>query len=229
MRVSEFMSAWHAAGLESDGLKTGGDANPIAAYRLPSGEIAWHISTRPQEAHSSAQSHLSLAYDIDHVDVVLDAHISTALGYLFQYQLTGPKDLRIDDVSLLEEDINRVSRWSQDAAGHITVFLNGAVSGEQRFVLRGRLPTALGQTVPLPCLRLEHCQLGPTTIRIFRDPMVLVTIQGDKHTAAAVPMPNEMADSALGQFVDAFSYDGPQPPAIKMTTSLRPDPPPTPR
>ncbi len=225
----EFLRAWQAGGPDAAGRTDWSDARPMAAYCLPPGDIGWNISTRPQEPHSAAQSHFSLGYDVDHVDVVYEAHVSTDSGYLFQYRLAGPKDLRIDDISLLEEDINRVSRWSQDASGGITVFLNGAASGEQKFVLHGRLPCAAGQASPMPRLRLEGCTLRSTTVHIFRRPTVLVAVTGDQHPLKTLPMPDEMTETALGRFVEAFSYEGPQAPAVTTRTSIAAQPPQTPR
>ncbi len=121
MAVSDFLKAWGAA-----------EAKPQAAYRLPAGETDWTISTRPHEPRSTSDQTLTLSYDEDHVDLLFEAQVTTASGYVFQHVLTVPAGLKIDDVSLLEDDIERASRWSQEADGRVTLFLNDAASGPQR-------------------------------------------------------------------------------------------------
>ena len=94
--ISDFLKAWGAA-----------DAKPHAAYRLPAGEIDWTISTRPNEPRSTADQTLTLSCHEDYVDVAFEAQVSTTSGYLFQHRLTAPADLKIEDISLLEKDVER--------------------------------------------------------------------------------------------------------------------------
>ena len=194
--VSDFLKGWGAA-----------EGKPQAAYRLPAGETDWTISTRPREPRSTFDQVLTLSCDEDHVDVVFEAQVTTTSGYLFQHSLAAPAGLKIEEVSLLEDDVERASRWSQEPDGRLTVFLNDAASGSQRLLLRGRMPIQAGKAWPLPHVRLERCQLHSATIRLLRRPGVLLTIQGSRQPAAAEP-PGERAKSDAEYFVEAMSWDG---------------------
>ncbi len=207
--VSDFLNAWGAA-----------EGKPQAAYRLPAGETDWTISTRPHEPRSTSDQILTLSYDVDHVDLVFEAQVTTTSGYLFQHSLTAPAGLKIEEVSLLEDDVERASRWSQEPDGRLTVFLNDAASGSQRFLLRGRLPIQAGKAWPLPQVRLEQCQLHSATIRLFRRRGVLLTIQGNRQPAAAEP-PGDRAKSDTECFVEAISWDGSR--ALPVTVTVTPN------
>ncbi len=152
--------------------------------------------------------------------MVFEAQVTTTSGYLFQHSLTAPAGLKIEEVSLLEDDVERASRWSQEADGRLTVFLNDAASGSQRFLLRGRLPIQAGKASPLPQVRLEQCQLHSATIRLFRRRGVLLTIQGSRQPAAAEP-PGDRAKSDTECFVEAISWDGSR--ALPVTVTVTPN------
>jgi len=136
--------------------------------------------------------------------------VSTSSGYLFQYRLTAPAGLKIEDISLLEDDVEHASRWAQDDDGTVTVFLNGAAAGQQKLVLRGRLPISMGKSLPLPQVRLERCQLRSAVIRAVPASRRAVTIRGGRQPIDAEPPAAEVAKSDLGRFVGAFSGNGSQ-------------------
>jgi hypothetical protein len=189
------------------------------------GEIDWTISTRPHEPRTAVDQTLTLSCDDGRVDVLFEAQVSTTSGYLFQYRLTAPKEWQIESVSLLEGNVERVSRWSREADGAIAVFLNAAASGQQKLAIRGRLPISMERPWSLPHVRLERCELRSATVRLFRRPSVLLTIHGNQQTTSPGPLPNDMATTGLGRFVAAFSSDGAAPlPVTVMVKSNRPIP-----
>ena len=117
-----------------------------------------------------------------------------------------PAGLKIEEVSLLEDDVERASRWSQEADGRVTVFLSDAAAGAQRFLLRGRLPMAVGKAAPVPHLRLEQCQLHGATMRLFRRRSVLLAVAGNRQPPAPEAVERPKSDAEC--FVEAFSDDG---------------------
>jgi hypothetical protein len=178
--VDDFLKAWGPA-----------DLKPQAAYRLPAGESGWILSTRPHEPSITADQTLVLSYDQDGAEVFFDARLSVASGYVFQHGLTAPKGMKIERVSVMQDDVDRVQRWSQDPSGHITVFLNGPVSGAERLSIRGQLPIRLGEKVELPTMRVEKCQIHSAAIHLFERPAVSLTIS----RSAGVSPASEKAES----------------------------------
>jgi hypothetical protein len=158
--AEEFLEYWAGALLP-----------PLQAYRIQSGELDWSLSTRPRRPEISALQNLALSYDQSGADVQFDARLTVARGYVFQYQLSAPPRMKVLSVSVRTEDVEQVMRWSQDAGGKITVFLNGPAEGAQQLSLRGIIPLETEKTA-LPDIRIERCQVQSTTVQIFRRPDV---------------------------------------------------------
>ena len=134
---------------------------PVAAAgRLPlaARRAAWTLATRLHEPRMTAGQTLSLSFDEDRIDVLFDARLSVASGYVFQQQVTAPRDFEIERVSLVVDRSDRIQRWSQDKQGTITAFLDGPLSGAARFCIRGRLPLCMGQTVRAAAVRRAEVQ-----------------------------------------------------------------------
>ena len=202
--VADFLKCWGAA-----------DAEPQIVYCLAAGEAGFAISTRPREPHMSADQKLTLVYDEDRLDVVLDAKIATTSGYVFQHRIAAPPDLSIDGVSLLEGDVERAGRWSRDADGTITVFLNAAASGQQRLVLRGHLPNETSKAFSTPQICLNGCQSLATTARLFQRPSVSLAIRGAGKQAVA-ESPRDAATPEIERLRATFTWIGRRPPAVAV-------------
>ncbi|MEN6407213.1 MAG: hypothetical protein ABFC77_12165 [Thermoguttaceae bacterium] len=212
--ASDFLKAWGSA-----------SAKPYAAYRLPSGEVDWTVSTRPHEPRSQLAQVVTLSFDRRRVDLGLDAQVTTASGYLFQYRLAAPVGLHIEDVSLREGDVERAGRWAQDPDGVITVFLNSAASGQQRLTLRGWMPVSPGTPTALPRIRIQQCERRDSVVRVFQRPGASVVLRGGSKQSGAGPTPSETARTDLGQFLGAFADNGSKSPDVTVTVEReRPQP-----
>ena len=190
--VSDFLRAWGAS-----------DARPQSAYRLTTADNDWRLSTRPHEPSTTASPSLALCFDRHDVELAFDAELTTTAGYLFQYRIVGPADWKLERVSLLEQDVERAGRWSQDPDGTITLFLTGSVSGRQKLSLYGRLPMRTHKNWPVPEVHVEHCQVHSAAVQLFRRPAVQVTWQS-RERAVALPAAADAVRADFGHFVAAF-------------------------
>ncbi len=218
--VADFLQAWGEA-----------DSTPQAAFRLAEGQAGWTLSTRPHQPRGTVDQNLTLSFDEDRVGVLFDASLSVASGYVFQHRLTAPKELEVESVSVLEDDIERVQRWSRDDEGTITIFLGGPASGTQKLALRGWLPIGTGRQWPLPAMRVGRCELRSATIRLFRRPAVLLEVQGEEGEQLILddisPAAPDAAKTAcpldLGRLVRTIRWDGVgRPPAAVLLRPNRP-------
>ncbi len=148
------------------------DSPPLLAYRLESDKADWSISTRPREPETPAQQTLALSYDQNKVEAYFEAQLTAASGYVFQYQLSAPQAMKVLKASVRKEGAEQASRWSQDSAGTITIFLAGPADGNQQISVHGDIPWEKGEKTPLPNIRLEHYRLQSTTVEVFRRPDV---------------------------------------------------------
>ncbi len=241
--VAEFLKAWSGAMGPTDAANSSPNSEngkqpiPRAAYRLPADETGWTLSTRPHEPQVAVDQNLTLSFDEDRAEALFDARISVTSGYVFQHQLNGPKGLKIERVSVMEDDVDRVQRWSQDADGVITVFLNGPASGVQDLSIRGQLPVRRGEKMALPTMGVEKCQVRSATIRLHRRPSLRLTIDprdtialgmdawaGWERKSALPPwnIGGDAADSSqgssdLGTWVHTIPWDGEKSPPVHVT------------
>jgi hypothetical protein len=93
------------------------------------------------------------------------------------------------------------------------VLADGATTG------RGFVSGApcLGEKWPLPVVRVEKCDLRSATIRLFRRPAVLLTIDGPPRSR----LPIFSTDSDLGRLVATIPWDGSSQPPVTVT--VKPD------
>ena len=220
--VADFLKAWGQC-----------NAKPRAAYRLPRGEPGWTVSTRPHEPRTTAKQTLSLSFDENRLDVLFDARLSVVSGYVFQHQVTAPKDFKIERVSLLVDGADRVQRWSQDKDGTITVFLDGPASGTERLSIRGRLPIRMGEKRELPLFAVQKCRIQTAAIQLFDRPAVsLLWSTGVSPAGAKGNRTRSRAEAGetpafplgktpeSGRLVETIVWDGVRLP--RMTVTARP-------
>ena len=140
--------------------------------------------------------------------MVFEAQVTTTSGYLFQHSLAAPAGLKIEDVSLLEDDVERASRWSQEADGRLTVFLNDAASGSPAIAASrtNADPGGKGLAAAARSPGAVSASLGDDSTAPASAACCL-TIQGSRQPAAAEP-PGERAKSDAEYFVEAMSWDG---------------------
>ena len=211
MPAADFLKLWGKA-----------DEKPQTVCRLSGDQPQWTLSTRPHEPRITAEQTLSLSFDRDRVDVLFDARLSVASGYVFQYELTAPKGLKLQNVSVLEGDLERAQRWSQGDDGTITVFLNGPASGSERLVMRGQMPIRPGEPWPVPLLGVEKCQIHATTIRLYRRPAVLLAVHGSRR-GPGVQLPSQHTPAAeLGHLVETIAWDGAVRPTVSVSCETQP-------
>ncbi|MHB9045984.1 MAG: hypothetical protein ACYC35_08595 [Pirellulales bacterium] len=192
--ASDFATAWGTT-----------EARPQAAYRIARGEMPWSLATRPQEPRTSTKQTLALAFGPREADVLFDARLVTSMGYAFQHRLLAPRGMEIDKVSLLADGAERAARWSRDAAGTVTVFLTGPVTGPQQLSLRGRLPVPERGELPLPAIRVEGGEPATSQVQIFRRPAVLVQVVKRAGLVAVEDVAVEKDKLELGRLVGSFS------------------------
>ena len=213
--AADFLKAWGEA-----------DSKPRAAYRLPRGETGWTISTRPHEPRTTADQTLAMSFDEDRIDAQFEARLSVDSGYVFRHQVKAPKDFKIEQVSVMVDDADRVGRWSQDKDGVITVFLNGPASGTERLSIHGQLPICLGEKYDLPLLVMEKCQIHSAIVQLFQRPAVSLTIS---RSAGVSPAPKTAGGtptlpeaSGAGRLIETVVWDGSRLPPVAVTAKTNP-------
>ena len=128
---------------------------------------------------------------------------SQASGYTLQQRVRAPADLKIEKLSLMQDGIDRVSRWTRDESGLISIFLSGPVMGRQQLTLDGWLPTPVEGNWPLPRIELDSVTQRETTIYVLRQPGVQVAVR-DPQGLVEATRPRSEESPLQGQLVAAL-------------------------
>jgi hypothetical protein len=194
--AAEFLGSWGAAA-----------AAPQWACRLPPGPSAWSLSTHPQQAETTAEGTLAMAFDGHHAELRLEAQLATTSGSVLEQRITVPPGLVVERVSLQTDGSERAARWAQAPSGAVTVFLTGPVSGRSSLSLSGVLPAPLGQRVSLPVPVIEGVRVQSLLLEMFRRPEVLLETE---HAAGWTEVKDPPADprmAGLGRPAQCFRTD----------------------
>ena len=95
---AEFAAAWGPA-----------ESRPSGAFRIPRGEPMWSLDTQPSQPQTTVDQLVSLDLGRASSRVQLEAELTIADGYLFQLGLSAPKELAVEQVSVLEDGVQRVA------------------------------------------------------------------------------------------------------------------------
>jgi hypothetical protein len=196
--IADFMTAWGGA-----------DARPQAAYSIPRGEAMWVLATQPSEPRTSVEQILTASIGRGSALIELDAALTIQGGYLFQLGLQAAPRLAIERVSVLDDNVERASRWSTDPAGRITVFLTGPITGRHRLTLRGRVESPTSDAVAVPQLALIGAETSRNRWHVYRQNAVLVEVDAGPGVTEYQPDEDEPRDD-LGAWVGGYETNDPR-------------------
>jgi|GEM_PF-2402672 len=174
MELRDFLAFWGKAA-----------AAPTVAFRrktVPSEastapQPALVLALRPRQGQTTLQDQaLLLTCSEEEIAVDYRASIFTEGESELQLRLVAPPGLVPVSISLVQDDVDRVARWSQPADGQIDVFLTARITGHSQLMLRGRLPSALRKKQSLPLVCLEQHERTPITVLIYRTSPVQVLL-----------------------------------------------------
>ena len=191
---AEFAAAWGPA-----------ESRPSGAFRIPRGEPMWSLDTQPSQPQTTVDQLVSLDLGRASSRVQLEAELTIADGYLFQLGLSAPKELAVEQVSVLEDGVQRVARWSSDGQGHLTVFLSAPLDGRQAFVLRGRIPNTPSGSLTVPSFQFAEAVTRKCELDVYRQSAVLATV-AESPTLRAIE-PAERPAGGFGALVGRYAVE----------------------
>ncbi|HEY4312397.1 MAG TPA: hypothetical protein VGN12_23310 [Pirellulales bacterium] len=199
VNITEFLTHWGGA-----------PAPPQSVVQLTPDQ-AWTIATRPRGIATVAKQRLLVGVGEARATVTFEAQIAPAegqsqtAGYILQHRVQAPADLDIEKLTVLQDGIDRVSRWTREETGTITVFLTGPVTGRQQLAIEGWLPAPrLGEWL-LPRFEVESASRRETSISLCRRPSVQVVVEALTGLAETERSARPTDDIALpGRLVASF-------------------------
>ncbi|HID20863.1 MAG TPA: DUF1592 domain-containing protein, partial [Planctomycetaceae bacterium] len=154
------------------------------------------IALVPRQAEQTVRADQVLRIHRGRIEWSLHAEIETKQAPAFQYVLHVDPRLRIESVSVKQEDAERLAHWAVTARERLVLFLKDATSDVQYLTLKGYLPVSRGVAVPVPTVRFENAKQLPGTLRVYRDPV----------DAESGQSPYELSDIELASRLSFFLW-----------------------
>ncbi len=206
--VPEFLDAWGET-----------EDTPQAVSRIDGSSASeWNLAVRPREPQTSVRQALALSFDRGYAEAEFDAELNTVGGYRFQYRLRVPDQFFVEQVSVREEETERVARWAPDGDGRVVVFLDGPAAGRQTLNLRGRWEIDAARQTPLPEFAVETARQESSVVELFRRPGALVAISRIAPGVEVEAVAADADQAHRGRFVARLRSDAETP--IQATLGL---------
>lgn len=109
----------------------------------------------------------------------LYAEVTTAGSPAFQHDVTMAPHFRVDDVSVTEDEAERLVSWTQSDQ-RLSLFLRDSTSGIQNVVLEGRDAVPADGRLPIPTRWFADADSTDFTLRVTHDPSWQVEVLDDQ-------------------------------------------------
>lgn len=149
----------------------------------------------------------------------VSAEITTANAPAFQHVLLCNPRLRIESISVMEDDVERLVHWAR-IGRRLVLFLGHKTSGIQTLTLKGSLPINRTGDTDLPVVHFEDAQMMDSQILLYQDQSVDVQIDAQEFLVPMELNDSDSADSTNDVFVGRFEYL-PNAPAPHITARIR--------
>jgi hypothetical protein len=193
--VQEFVDSWG-----------NGESVPDLVFRLNEDAADWTITTHVRDAETSGNQTVTWSFDADEAQVRFDALLVTESGSAFQYGLKCPPSLHVDSLAVTSDGREIPSRWIANDDSHLTVFLDGAVTGRHQLQLRGNVSVPRNRKFDLPQFRLEDVRVQNSVVRLYRRPAVDVDVSAATGLAE-IKAAEEGGPAEIGQPLRSYYLD----------------------
>ncbi len=133
----------------------------------------------------------------------LYAEVATAGSPAFQHEVTVAPHFRADDVSITEDEAERLVSWSQHDQ-KLSLFLRDSTTGIQNVVLQGRDAVPADGRLVIPTRWFADAELAEFSLRVTHDPSWQVELFDDKQQPLPPSDPGgsvpDQTELSLGKF-----------------------------
>lgn len=110
------------------------------------------------------------------VEVRFSAEVKVEQAAAFVHELVVPTQLAIDDITVLEDDVDRLSHWVRRGE-RLFLHLGSGTTGTQNIVLRGRLPSVKNGKLSFEEVKVEAATSEETVVQISRPQELTVSVE----------------------------------------------------
>lgn len=130
---------------------------------------------KPKNPQRSARINQSLVVNQKNIDWTFTAELRISQAPAFRHTLIVPEALRIESLSVKEEDVERLAHWHR-IGNRITLFLKNKTSGLQDLTLKGWLPVRKMGSMSIPNIQIANATIEDSVLTLFKKPQIDVKL-----------------------------------------------------
>lgn len=153
-----------------------GSELPQQVFVHDNNAAGWSLKTRPLAATTRVNQRTAVLVSSTRALVHYEAEIETSGASVFQHLIRVPTGMTVRDLSLLEQNTQKISHWELSADGALQVFLKSPVSGRHQLFLDGEFPLQLNGEFGSPHLTLADAELVSDVLDVYREGEVKVDL-----------------------------------------------------
>lgn len=190
---SAFVKSWGTATLPRQ--------PQVSLQLLTPAELTFAVT--PLSPQRKVRQELLLKVGRQAFEWALYAEVATAGSPAFQHDVTLAPHFRVDDVSVTEDEAERLVSWTQSDQ-RLSLFLRDSTSGIQNVVLQGRDAVPADGRLPISTRWFADAESTDFTLRVTHDPSWQVEVLDDQQQPlnpgeAGGSMPDQ-TELVLGKF-----------------------------
>ena len=174
--LDEYLAAWDRAS-ETRRHESIIPSQPQATFEMRDGTIPSFQLVPFQPRRRATQWKQTGVIGRNRLDWTLVGEIETTHSPTFQIALLVDRRLRIEEISVKENDAERLNnRWTESRSevsrgdfSRVVLFLNNRAQGKQTITLRGSMNLVPGTPVSLPSVRAEDCETLNPRVTLMHD------------------------------------------------------------
>lgn len=150
--------------------------NPQTAFRV-NHEHALPTTVAAVKIEQKAFPELNAYVHGDTIEWNISVEIETSNAAAFRHELVVPEELRIESVSVQQNEVDRLSHW-EHRDDRLFLLLRDRSVGRQFVQIRGRTQLERRQKTPVPHVSLAIGETAESALRIFCHPGIEVAVTG---------------------------------------------------
>lgn len=157
-------------------------------------------SKNPERKASINQS---IVINRKNIDWNYSAELRISQAPAFRHTIIVPEGLKIESLSVKEEDVERLAHWHQ-IGNKITLFLKNKTSGLQDLTLKGWLPVRKFGKLNVPSIQIEGAEIEDSQLTLFKKNQVDVKFTSPHYQRIQDDSTKIVATADLDSFVGRF-------------------------
>ncbi len=152
-----------------------------------------------------------------HAEVTTKSEAVSSGAPAFQHDLTLSPQFRVDEVSVTEDEAERLVSWTNNDQ-HLTLFLRGETSGIQNVFLQGRDTVPVDGRLTIPTRWFNDSEIADFSVRVRHDPSWQVQVLDEREQPL---MPVETGGAVVDRpelFLGKFRVEAGSPTIIVQLT-----------